>query len=88
MGFTLRRSGEIGRRAGFKIRGAAGGEDRGTPAKDRISGDSGDLDADALAPRLRREPDLAELVTVWPLLPEHSRRAIMTLARAEPEGGS
>ena len=53
-----------------------------SPGNSVNTGKAGDLDAEALARRLRREPDLAELVDVWPLLPEHVRQVIVTVVAA------
>ncbi|MHC4427311.1 MAG: hypothetical protein ACYS0D_01735 [Planctomycetota bacterium] len=37
-----------------------------------------------LARHLRQDPDLAELVSVWKLLPEATRAAVLAIVRAKP----
>ncbi len=72
---------------GLLNRWAAGPHiDENTDGADK-SDDGPDLDSVALAPRLRKHPDLAELVDVWVLLDEPIRQAILTLARGSAREG-
>jgi hypothetical protein len=79
-----RRSGEIGRRAGFKIRSTGDVETAAKPADKAVSEKNHAKTEMVLARHLRQDPDLAELVSVWKLLPEATRAAVLAIVRAKP----
>ncbi len=57
-----------------------------TPAKQEPSDDPAESDVEPLALCLRKDPELAEVASVWKLLDEPIRRAVLALVRVEPRG--
>ncbi len=55
-----------------------------TPDAPKTSDATHDLPKGELAARLARDPELAEVVSVWKLLDEPIRQAILALVRARP----
>ena len=67
--------------AGLENRLHVVGGDHAKPENKGPSDDRPDPEIEALARRLRRDPDLAEVVDVWALLDEPIRAAIMQLVK-------
>lgn len=70
--------------AGLEL-ATCGLEDRRVDHVKADAGDTSESQADGLARRLRRDPELTEAVTVWPLLNEPIRQPIVAIVRATPK---
>ena len=56
------------------------------PAQQGTSEDRPEAEIEVLALGLRKDPDLAEVVSVWKLLDEPIRQAILALVRVKRRG--
>ena len=81
--FAARRGGGAAERAGLENRSPAGDGEDPTPATQKLSDDPVEVDVEALALCLRKDPVLAEVASVWKLLDEPIRQAILQLARVK-----
>ena len=84
--FSARWGGRVVDGAGLENRSPARAGEDPTPTQQATSDDPAEADVESLALGLRKDPKLAEVVSVWKLLDEPIRQAILALVRVKPRG--
>ncbi len=84
--FLTRRGGGAAERAGLEDRSDGAGESAPNPTSQGTSDDPAEADVESLALGLRNDHELAEVTSVWKLLEEPIRQAILALVRVKPRG--
>ncbi len=72
--------------AGLENRSAARAGENPTPTQQATSDDRPEAENEVLAKGLHKDPELAEIVSVWKLLDEPIRQAILALVRVKHRG--
>ncbi len=76
----------MGSRAGLKSRRDGEDDPAPNPAQQGTSEDRPEAEIEVLALGLRKDPELAEIVSVWKLLDDPIRQAILALVRVKRRG--